>query len=155
MIGFWALQVGHHVAEMSTRMRAPRCCAASKLAVSKTLRPAALAADIAVQEATNAARVEMRNGRLCMAVSEIMQGDELCDLSGSIPDGRRAWRDPSEHLPTEYPAKPDEQDRRADIPRQDHRGSVHNVKQRQCCRRDRGDGQAAHQGTAVGRSGAA
>jgi hypothetical protein len=69
MIGFWALQVGHRVAEISTRMRAPRCCAASKLAASNALRSAALAADIAIKEANDPASAELRNWRLCIVFS--------------------------------------------------------------------------------------
>src|SRR5258708_18404 len=69
MIGSCALQVGHHVAEISTRMRAPRCCAASKLAASNALRSAALAADIVSHEDKHPASAEMRNSRLCISFS--------------------------------------------------------------------------------------
>src|SRR5258708_39925559 len=69
MIGSCALQVGHHVAEISTRMGAPRCCAASKLPASNALRSAALAADIVNHEDKHPAGAEMRNSRLCISFS--------------------------------------------------------------------------------------
>src|SRR6266849_3780901 len=78
MIGSCALQVGHHVAEISTRMRAPRCCAASKLAASNALRSAALAADIATHQAKDPASAEMRNSRLCIIFSCCRLGKSSC-----------------------------------------------------------------------------
>src|SRR5216684_3313191 len=48
----------------------------------------------------------------------------------SVSGIERPWRDPSEHCSAEHARQPDEQDRRSEIPHQDHHRGVEGVEQR-------------------------
>src|ERR1039458_3938926 len=75
MIGFCCLQVGHQVAEISTRIGFPAFCVAAKVAESNGLRSTAWAAKAVA--ATNSVAVNIDNNLVGMVRRSFMRNVSL------------------------------------------------------------------------------